>query len=893
MPGNYERLNLGNIIMAITPEIYERKRDELIGLLDNVLKLPQKWERLPLINDSAPTRHETIEYLTKIQSRLKANQFKIVLVAAFQGGKSTTFNIFCDGREVSPVGCMLKTSACIIEARNIDKHEDNQNERALIHWRTKEDLCLGFVQLLKTQLVTLDYKRFSDKTSEQIAKDIDLDLSKDRDLLKKAVDGEWQTYQGGRRKYRSGDIDILRIATIVSQFYNCEKLKILSSKPQFDIREVGYLLTFSEDWDARWEELGIDGFQFEEVVFAFIGHVECLLHSENLSRLGCVVVDCPGLFASPWDTEVARGAMFGADAIWFLIGGDRQIGQDGLEVAQWLSDNKMDHKLFYSINAKAISRELIENRIIPADAAALKKMGLNVEQKDLAPYNAFLALRAVQGKKLINGAQDILDKYTEEKIIEHSRKFGYERVDKVSDAWLRPVRKTLETMRPGKYLTTETDEDGNEITKSKIKNINDETINVVLRESELEPTLMRIEGCIVERRAEAILVYGGSEKASEVLMIFKSRLEDIVRMSEIGKDDALKNYKILADKLDEYAKFCKEEFVLLDDDNIDRDLAEDYYNKVLTPSPSKCSNKIAYRINEEIGLFEDLGMAGSQIINAIGAIGKFFNNGTPWWEEFEIGSGEGTIRSIIEEEVSYVTNPASEDWLNSILNGSNACLKDSLFKKVEFIRERASKRWVELNFNSIPEFSGMLLPPRTPTINVVTNNIASNKGFDSLKGYGMDICILLALSALAAVLPVIGPIFAAVTSVVLIAIRRIWGAFNPEGRINNIKQEVEKSLTHGFEEKRYIMTLELKPRMSSFRLFYKMWLEDEFITKNKKILCDMMKKAEFLFNEKQDQLKAIAHESQIVLSDIEDLNKRIFNFGSEVSKLVNDGNRHE
>ena len=155
---------------------------------------------------------------------------KVAITGAFHAGKSMTFNALCDGREISPVGCMLKTSACIIEARNIDEREENQNERALIHWRSKEELCLGFVQLLRPQLIVLDSGRFSDKTTEQIAQLLDLDSINDRNLLKKAVEGEWKTYQGGRRKYKSGDIDILRIATIVSRFYDCPELKSLSSK---------------------------------------------------------------------------------------------------------------------------------------------------------------------------------------------------------------------------------------------------------------------------------------------------------------------------------------------------------------------------------------------------------------------------------------------------------------------------------------------------------------------------------------------------------------------------------------------------------------------------------------------------------------------------------------
>lgn len=872
--------------MAITPEIYEKKRDELIELLENVLKLPKKWERMPLINDSAPKRQETVKDLEQIRSKLKANQFKIVLVAAFQGGKSTTFNIFCDGREISPVGCMLKTSACILQARNIDEREENQNERALIQWRTNEELCMGFVELLKTQFILLGSSRFSDNTFNQIAKNLDLDSKEDRKLLKKAVDGEWKIYHDGRRKYKSADIDILRIATIVSEFYNDEKLKVLKSEPEFDIKDIGSLLTFAEDWDARWEERGINGFKFEEVVFAFIGHVECFLHSKNLSRLGCVVVDCPGLFASPWDTEVARIAMFGADAIWFLIGGDRQIGQDGLEVAQWLSDNKMDHKLFYSINGKGISRELIESRIIPANVAALKKIGLNAEQSDLALYNAFLALRAVQGKELIDGN---LPTHTEKKIIEHALKFGYPRVDNIRDAWIRPVRKSLETMRPGEFTTIETDEDGNELTKSKIQKIDDNTINVVLKESELEPTLVRIERHLVENRAETILVFGGSEKAKETLDKFEGILKNIINAADSSldklNDQKCKAQQKLKDFEEEYEKIVAP----LKNEGLDNIITKDFIDRILKPALDSGCDCSAKRIWEEALTWENLR----------GAVSGWFGGNTD--------TGVKNIaKTIVEEEFTKKIKIGVEFWIQEHYQNRNDIFNATVIPLIVMIENQLKSKWEGVSADDLDTLSNVYPPRYKPNIIFDGDDVVeeSLEGVDSAVRTANNLIVktlMTIASAMIATLlaviftPATWPLLISAGSIALI-VGVIMGAKTQEYAINKIADSLKKNVHNVidaevkipqdiYKNEEVSIKKEINKFVSKFRKNY-IKAFDDGISNMKKRFNSNYEEAKKIVEKEQCDRDAIAHESQIVLTDIRELNEEISNFGSEVSKLV-------
>ena len=53
------------------------------------------------------------------------------------------------------------------------------------------------------------------------------------------------------------------------------------------------------------------------------------IKSPELEKLGCCLVDAPGLFISDWDTMVTRDAIDKSDAVLFLIQADKEIDQQG------------------------------------------------------------------------------------------------------------------------------------------------------------------------------------------------------------------------------------------------------------------------------------------------------------------------------------------------------------------------------------------------------------------------------------------------------------------------------------------------------------------------------------------------------------------------------------
>ena len=89
--------------------------------------------------------------LRNTRRKLLEDRFSIVLLADMKAGKSTIFNaVACGGRELSPLGTVIRTSGCEVRAQNLA--DENEVERAEIVWRTSEGLIRGFDDLLLPRL---------------------------------------------------------------------------------------------------------------------------------------------------------------------------------------------------------------------------------------------------------------------------------------------------------------------------------------------------------------------------------------------------------------------------------------------------------------------------------------------------------------------------------------------------------------------------------------------------------------------------------------------------------------------------------------------------------------------------------------------------------------------
>lgn len=357
---------------------------ELDKIADELEQYVQYKERLvKLIDDFLSKRNivdpkgNYVNGLINTRKELNESQFEIALVGEFQGGKSTTFNMLCGGREISPRGLNgggIKTSAAVITAQNIDGNEtkDGLREWAEVTWLSEEEINRRIAEVISD---------FAEGDAKKTIKESDF-----ADLIESA----WKKSPGG-------DLgDRLRIATLQQKIVSSGKYREWTKKTVLPIDQFQHLVRFPEEWEPKWCKWiggGSEFFGLEETLFSCLDSVLIRLHSPYLARLGCRVTDCPGLFVSQWDTGRAEKVMERSHAIWYLLG-DKQMGQGDKRALRRICDNRWGDKCFFSINCKKPDKAMLS--ILDTDKALLngKELGFGVEQVYL--YNAFLSFRAAQ-----------------------------------------------------------------------------------------------------------------------------------------------------------------------------------------------------------------------------------------------------------------------------------------------------------------------------------------------------------------------------------------------------------------------------------------------------------------------------------------------------------------
>lgn len=485
---------------------YENRRNELLALLNEATKLeiPEKYA----------------EELRQTARKCQEDAFEIALVGEFQGGKSTTFNALCDGRDISPRGHGIKTSAAVVTAQNIAGTETNNGlaEWAEVSFKTAPAIVLGMSTLLRRPLAGSDEFRrlnadLSDEAFAEAIADSDrfpslvnLDDADHRSLLQTAVNSLWKRWNDNRASLSDDELDELRIATLQLRFYDSPEYRALTARTVLGVGEFQKLIAFPKDWAIRWTA-GVDSaFALEEIAFVFVHSVLVRLHSENLRRLGCRITDCPGLFANAYDTKVAERTIANADAVWYLINGEKQIGQKDLEIVRKIADMGMLGKIEATCNLKGPHEQKMAE-ILPATKAALANAGHDVE---VLPYNARLAFLAMQGSLLMNPVSKANFTAMDEANMRMDAK------DKTGTAipsamWVKMVSRL--------GVTTELSD------VEDIDVLDADSVALVRRESLLDGILSRLETEIIPKKARSILVDKGSDRAAKALAAFEGVLK--------------------------------------------------------------------------------------------------------------------------------------------------------------------------------------------------------------------------------------------------------------------------------------------------------------------------------------------------------------------------------
>ena len=598
--------------MPLNPAQYTERRDTLAQLLnDTVVALQSVSDEAQHIEPGLIQGH--INELTAIHKKVHENQFRLVLVARFQGGKSTTFNaVAMGGRVISPMGDgAIKCSASLIAARN---GEDPAQRGVTLTWRSNRDLARLCEDVLTSG-------------------PIDLVTPTGREAARRAFEDELKQYQSNRDRYPADKIELLPIVDLITRFAGDPALaglqRRLKDQPPSPT-EVAQLVRFPDEFSLRWPDQA-GSFTLQESLFVFLQATHLADDAPSLKRLGLEVVDCPGLFASRFDTGVAHAMIATADAVWYLLDG-KAAGEADLKAIA-LCRQLANNALFVSVNLKADinpTRKHITTKIMPHIAGQLTQAGLNVE---LQPYHALLALLGQTGAGLLAGREfadttdfmrQLVDDWSLD--VDEPNAAGY---------WSALCEHLLERLKSGiqDYRAA-----GGQL--------NPQTLAIVERESGLANILGQLEQFVVKTRAQTILidrgvnhaisaVEKGVEQPLAALEVSASQNEEIARASYQEADMALARFEAhAADQLG-YIKGNQ-------GDLLDKQLAGEFFDSTIMAAIPQIAADAADDIVEQVSFFDNLK-------------GLFFKEKL-----------QAKIKSIVEGHFRNVTQQLVMEWMKQL-----------------------------------------------------------------------------------------------------------------------------------------------------------------------------------------------------------------------------------
>lgn len=311
---------------------YQEFRQRLIELADTL--------NLPLSQAAELVGRPREDSLESTRTKLEQDRFSLVLIGAFQSGKSTLFNYLCDGRELSPVGPAgggIRTSGCRVSAHCV---AEGAEEYAIVSWRNKEQLLRSLGSHLR---IHYDVAGTKANNVNYLTEDI-VNLDDEQSRMQLASYAWKALYE--EKISPDTPIELLRFALIVCYFYPEFRERIHQGTPKTEIDSAVLLSSYPQDWEHRWDSMSSEDdtikqpedirrvFRAEDVSFAFCAGVDFYLDCANLRSIGCSVYDCPGLFISDWDTEIAKDCIRKADAILYQFSGDKAPSQSDWDAIQ-------------------------------------------------------------------------------------------------------------------------------------------------------------------------------------------------------------------------------------------------------------------------------------------------------------------------------------------------------------------------------------------------------------------------------------------------------------------------------------------------------------------------------------------------------------------------------
>lgn len=837
---------------------YFLKKEELLGLLKDICQVRK-----------LPKEHRL--NFDRIMRKIQEDQFSIALIGEFQGGKSTTFDALCGGREISPRGNNIKTSSCRIVAKNIVSDEQ---EHAIVHWKSNIEI----IQTISSILGSIDPESLGfDESSKAIfsyAEYVDLDNPKHIDLIKSAIEIE----DNSSFNVEDNKKDVILIARFIISFF--ERTKKMRQQKEFSIGEASKIMTFPQRMMERYNEANgdVSSFTPEEALFAFVQTVDCYIHSKNLERLGCAVIDCPGLFASDYDTSIALDTIINSDAVLYLLNGEKQYSQgDEKAIGTIWNLGKLAQpdfdgdNVFFAINQR---KPIEQTSFVSLDLSMINQIGFS---KNYLPiYNALLYYYAQLGKSYLLGQ---LDDKTKQDFLNNSKK----QYNSFEQKWVKDISKI--------FLSLDIDEEYD------IDSLNQENVGIVCAVSDSITVFSSIEDYIVQQKASSILIDNGAVKILKGLIAVESIL--LQQESSARKDVAerAKEYETARSELNNF--LAKSEIII--DKSFNNDVLSQFVDNVYSHYFIKDDvvQTISLEITKSLLTFvRQSSTKWDAICSKIGFTKKIRNENT------------SKLRSDIEpfftQSFTEAFSPIIEKWVKKMFADKDEDFKKVMLKEAKSLSDAIENEW-QIAVSATPILQN--LTPIESTLNLAECTKQNAKFSDKIgndaidKAAGMAIkdiiaeiisqvvsfvvgtAVSVALDAIftAGIATIIGLISAVLT---YLGLRKPKDIKSPDdlgkkGRqlYDMIHSNIFSALTNGNTKEQVCYSSQglisiAKQLAQSFKDFY-----THQLSSRSKELEEVISEKEIEYSGKRNDLERIAQEAEeIRTQDVEPLRKKVSQF---------------
>lgn len=290
--GEKEDENEGNYDNTYIHNFTEAKK-ELAKLVDEELHQQAFADELLKTTEEFNIHCKSLQ---SVSNKCSNDNYTLLLMGEYQTGKTTTLDTLCDGRHIGEIGSGIVTSAVPLYISYAE------HDKVDVIWKTPDELKQLFVHV-GGHIDDFDYNTFNIADDSQ------------RSSLLIALDN----YRTTKDCPKVGDeARYLSLCSIVLKYYGTPALESQKSQ-RIHFSDIPRITKFPSSIETRWYSDGVEQFKIEESVFVFISKVECGYPSHTLKEIRSTIIDCPGLFANKYDTEVTMNALTDADAIIFML----------------------------------------------------------------------------------------------------------------------------------------------------------------------------------------------------------------------------------------------------------------------------------------------------------------------------------------------------------------------------------------------------------------------------------------------------------------------------------------------------------------------------------------------------------------------------------------------